>query len=208
MRGRHAIGDAGVADLALRPHEPLRHGGLGHEERPRDLGCRQAHERAQRERDLRLERERRVAAGEDEAQPVVADAALVALARGIGGQHRHLLELVGSRCRPAHPVDCPVARRGREPSTGFARDAVALPPFQRQREGVLRALLGDVPVAGHPDEGGDDPSPLVAKCARDGGLHVGDYSSQIGLTSMLPFRAPGIFDATPMASSRSLQSTR
>ena len=48
----------------------------------------------------------------------------------------------------------------------------------------------------------------LERWGRDGGLHVGDYSSQIGLTSMLPFRAPGIFDATPMASSRSLQSTR
>src|SRR4029453_1582998 len=70
------------------------------------------------------------------------------------------------------------------------------------------ALLGDVPVARHPDEGGDDLSPLVAESFCDGGLDVGDYTSQIGLTSIDPSRAPGIFAATSIASSRSLHSPR
>jgi len=77
-----------------------------------------------------------------------------------------------------------------------------------QREGVLRAFLGNVPVAGHPDQGCDDPTPLVTEGARDRGGDVGGYISQIGLTSIVPMRAPGIFEATPIASSRSLQSTR
>ena len=46
------------------------------------------------------------------------------------------------------------------------------------------------------------------KAAGDGGLDLGGHISQIGLTSTLPTRAPGIFAATSMASSRSLQSTR
>ena len=36
--GRDAERDAGAADLPLRTHEPLRHRGLGDEERVRDLG--------------------------------------------------------------------------------------------------------------------------------------------------------------------------
>ena len=36
--GRHAVGDAGGDDLALRPHEPLVHRRLGGEERPGELG--------------------------------------------------------------------------------------------------------------------------------------------------------------------------
>ena len=67
---------AGVADLALGPHQPLGHRRLGHEEGAGDLGRGEAAEGAQGERDPGLEGERRVAAGEDQPQPVVGDAAV------------------------------------------------------------------------------------------------------------------------------------
>ena len=73
VRGRHAERDPGGPDLALRAHEPLRHRRLGDEEGARDLVGRQAAERPQRERDLRVERERRVAAGEEQLEPLVRD---------------------------------------------------------------------------------------------------------------------------------------
>lgn len=129
------------------------------------------------------------------------------VARFVGGrQHRHLLQLGGPSGGAAQPVEGTVAGRRGEPEAGVARDAVAPPALERQREGVLRALLGDVPVARHPDQGGDDRPPLLAEGPGDGGFDVGRYISQIGLTSIVPFRALGIFDATSMASSRSLQS--
>ena len=78
---RHDEGDAGVADLALGPDEPLRHGRLGHEEGPGDLGRRHAGQRAQGQRHLRLEGQRRVAAGEHQAEPVVGHLVLVQPAR-------------------------------------------------------------------------------------------------------------------------------
>jgi hypothetical protein len=37
------------------------------------------------------------------------------------------------------------------------------PRFEGLRESVLRALLGQVPVAGRPDQGGDDAPPLVSE---------------------------------------------
>src|SRR5207253_4699354 len=136
-------------------------------------------------------------------------AALVGLARFVlVGEHRRLLELGGSGRGPAQPVHGPVAGRRRQPGAGVARDAVARPPLEGDGEGVLRALLGQVPVARDPDEGGDDPSPLLSERLCDGGLDLGRYISQIGLTSIEPCVAPGSFDATSMASSRSLQSTR
>ena len=82
------------------------------------------------------------------------------------------------------------------------------PPLERPREGVLRALLGEIPVAGEPDQRRDDASPLVAERIGDGRLDVGGYISQIGRTSIEPSLAPGIFDAISIASSRSAQSTR
>ena len=73
----HAVGDAGVADLAFRTHQPLRHGRFRHEKRAGNLGGRQSTEQAQRERHLCLGGKRRVAAGEDESQAVVVDDGIV-----------------------------------------------------------------------------------------------------------------------------------
>ena len=78
---RDAVGDPGVADLALGPDEALGEGRFRDEERPGDLGRRQAAERAQRQRHPRVHRERRMAAGEDEAQAVVGDRRIGVLRR-------------------------------------------------------------------------------------------------------------------------------
>jgi hypothetical protein len=73
VRRRDAERDPGVADLALRAYEPLGHRRLGHEERARDLLRGQPAERAQRQRDLCVERERRMAAREQQLEPLVGD---------------------------------------------------------------------------------------------------------------------------------------
>ena len=65
--GRHAVRDVGRLDLVLCPDEPLGHRRLGDQEGARHLGGREATEQPQRQRDLRLGREGRVAAGEDRA---------------------------------------------------------------------------------------------------------------------------------------------
>ena len=95
-----------------------------------------------------------------------------------------------------------------QPGAGTARDAVAGPPFGGLREGILRALLGQVPVTGEANEGGDDLAPLLVERLGNGDLDVGAYISQIGLTSMEPVLAPGSCDAASIASSRSAHSTR
>ena len=206
--GWHAVRDARVADLVLGAYETLRHRGLGHEERARDLRRGEPDERAQCQCDLRLGRQCGVTAGEDEAQPVVFDATVVGDPRLTRwSQHRDLLQLRGARRGAAQPVDRAIPGRGREPRARHARDAVARPSLERAREGFLRALLGDVPVARDPDQRRDDATPLLAEGVGDRGLDRG-HISQIGLTSIVPMRAPGIFDATSIASSRSLQSTR
>jgi hypothetical protein len=76
---RHAKGDSCSADLRLRPNEPLRHRRFGDEERAGDLGRRQPTEHPQRQRNLRVDREGGVAAGEDEGEPLVGDRAHVIL---------------------------------------------------------------------------------------------------------------------------------
>jgi hypothetical protein len=82
VRGRHAVGDPGIADLALGADQALGHGGLRDQAGAGDLGGGQAGERAQRQGDPGFELPRRVTAGEDQAQLVVPDAALVAARSG------------------------------------------------------------------------------------------------------------------------------
>ncbi len=79
LRLGHDIGNAGVANLALGAHQPLRHGRRGHQKRARDLVGLEAAQRAQGQRDLRLRSQRRVAAGEDQAQAVVGNFAGVVI---------------------------------------------------------------------------------------------------------------------------------
>src|SRR5206468_10821955 len=93
--------------------------------------------------------------------------------------------------------------------TGVARDAIAPPLVERQREGVLRALLGHVPVAGDPYEGRHHTPPLVVEGASDGLADIErGYISQTGRTSIVPQSALGICDAISIASSRPAASTR
>ena len=89
LRAGHLVGDARVADLRLRAHDALREGGRGRQEGVRDLlGLQPAH-LAQRERHLRVGRERRVAAGEDEPQAVVLDVLFLGI-----GLRRQVLNLL------------------------------------------------------------------------------------------------------------------
>ena len=81
-----ALGDpqrnAGGSDLALGPHDALRDRRLGRQGRARDLRGREAADRPQRQRELRVGRERGMAASEQQREP------LVGLVRSRGGRSR------------------------------------------------------------------------------------------------------------------------
>ena len=78
-----------------------------------------------------------------------------------------LLELAGLDLAPPHDVEGPVARGGGQPRARTARHAVERPALQGPYKGVLHALLGEVPVAGEPDQGRQHPAPLVLEGSRD-----------------------------------------
>jgi len=75
--GGHAERDRGGLDLALGPHQALGHRRLADQECSGDLLGRETAERPQRQRDLRVGCERRMAAGEDELQPLICKHVLV-----------------------------------------------------------------------------------------------------------------------------------
>ena len=172
VRG-HPVGDAGVADLPLGPHDPLGERGLRDEERPGDLWRREAAEGAQRQRHPRVERERRVAAGEDEPQAIVGEAALASQAHGRLRSRGHeaafdLDELLGVPAGPAQPVERPVAGRRRDPRPRVGGDPVAGPRLQGRDERVGHGLLGGIEVAAEEaDERRQGAAGLVAEGPLD-----------------------------------------
>jgi len=69
--------DAGIADLPLGANETLGECGLRHDERARNLGCREAADQAERQCDLCLRGEARVAAREDQLEALVRNRGLL-----------------------------------------------------------------------------------------------------------------------------------
>jgi hypothetical protein len=54
---------------------------------------------------------------------------------------------------------------------GLAGGAVARPALRRDRERLLRGLLGEVEVAEEADESGEDPPPLLAERLIEDRVH-------------------------------------
>ncbi len=223
--GRHPIGDVGRLDLLLRPGEPLAHGRLVDEEGASDLGHREAAEQPERERHLGVTGQRRVAAGEDEPEPVVGDGAHGVGVDGFvveGSEHGGGLRV--SRVAgglPAEPVDGAVLRGRRQPRPGVGGQAGPRPSGHRLDERLLGDVLGQLDVPEPPHQPRDDPAVLLtedpldrgvgrggpARCrvvARVGSRHATrQTSSWKGRTSTLPRQAAEPRRARSMAASRS-----
>ena len=143
--GGHAVGDAGGLHLALGPHEPLVHGRLGGEEGPGDLGHLEAADGPEGEGHPGLEGEGGVAAREEQAEPVVGDAAAVVAVlvgrRGVVLVAHECFEVLegglvgGAGAAAAEGVDRPPPGDGGQPAAGprRARRASATPPRPRRR---------------------------------------------------------------------------
>ena len=178
-----------------------------------------------------------MAAGENEPEPLIGDAAVGTLVRlvrarpgrapyapppsygpGLSDRHHDLLVLCCLGPGTAQPVERPVAsdrcqprpwgRGGRRRGADGRRQA-RMPPGRIPRPGPNPRL----PLSEPPR-----PPPFLAEGAGRSRLDISAcsvcrrgariaYIGQIGLTSIVPSRAPGICDATSIASSRSLHST-
>ncbi len=183
MVGRDAERDPGAADLPLRAHEPLRHRGLGDEERVCDLGRREAADLAQRQRDAALGGERRVAAREDEREALVRDRAHVVLLGGKLLQAADELGLLLEDLLAADPVDRAVARGRDDPRARVPRHAVARPALECRRERVLHGVLGELEVAEDAREDRDGMAPLLPEDALDVVLHAAVIAASGGSRS-------------------------
>ena len=201
--GRHAERDPGRPDLGLRPRQPALHRLARDEEGVGDLDGVEASEGRQRERHLGLERERRMAAGEDELQALVGDRRLVHVVLHRLG-HFEQTRLGQQRPLAPQPVDRAVAGGRRQPRAGVARRAVARPALGGDREGLLSGLLGEVEVAEEADQGRQHAAPLGA----EGLLDQGAASTSGRTSTQPPRRAAGMRAAKSSAASRSSASSR
>ena len=193
-RARYRVGNARVADLALRAHEPLRHGRDRHEERARDLVRLETAERAEGERDLGLERQRRVTAGEDQTQAIVGDIARIERRRR-DGQARFGRDVGGNLLREpalaADAVDGLVPRRLDDPGPRRFRHAGGPPLVHGGGKGFLRGFFRDVEVPDEPDQSGDDPAPVGAIHGVDGHIGIHGHRATVDNFGAGVDRGPG-----------------
>jgi hypothetical protein len=163
--GRDGERDAGVADLVLGARQALAHRLERDEEGAGDLFGGETAERAQREPDLRVERERRVAAGEDQLEPLVRELRRLVdrLLRSFSQFALQLLGLHRQRPLPPDTVDRAVASGRDQPPRRVSGDSVARPAFGGGGERILRGVFGQLDLAEKADERGQDTAPLVAE---------------------------------------------
>jgi hypothetical protein len=173
-----AIGDPRRRDLALGAHQPLGHRRLRHEEGARDLPRGQPAEGPQGQRDAGVHRQRRVTAGEDQAQAVVVEGRLVLGLRGLVVAvelHERVQGRAGGRGRrfAAQAINRLAPRRGGDPEPRVRGLAVARPGGQRDGETRPERVLGQLEVAAQvADQRGEDAAGLLAKGALDRAAHI------------------------------------
>jgi hypothetical protein len=139
----------------------LRHGRLAHQERTGDLGGGQPAHHPQGQRDLRLPGERRVAAGEDQPQPLL----WVGLDRPL--QLRQLGAVVAFA---PQGVQAAAAGDGEQPGVRSLGDPFHRPVPQGGHHGVLDQILGGREVAGHPHQRGGQLARVLAYHAGQLGM--------------------------------------
>ena len=160
-RRRNAIRNARVANLAVARTSRCAIVGDGDEKRARDLFGRETADRAQRQRDLRVARERRMAAREDR---VAADRP-----RRRSRRRRRSLDPVsaaGVDVSARSPTRARASRRVRsiarkravliEPRDGLSWHSIARPLLHGNRERVLHRLLGGIEIAEEANERRED----------------------------------------------------
>src|ERR1700674_3985782 len=177
---RDAVRDARIADLALGTDQSLSHRRFGDQEGARDLGGGEPSQESERQGNLHADGERRVATGEDQAQPVIAhDALLGRFALGMQQDGLGVTVLAGRL--PAKAIDRPVAGGGDDPARRTGRQSTGWPSLHRRREGVLDRLLGNVDVAEDANQHGHRASVLFTEYTFNlrgrKGLPASDQSS-------------------------------
>jgi hypothetical protein len=169
---RHDVRNRCIGNLPLCPDEPLRHRRFGHQERAGDFSRVEPTQGAKREGYLSFERQRRVAAREDEPQSIVGD-----LGRELRLAGRDVsvgcirLELSGEHFFPSDPVDRDVSRGPNEPRARVFRDALGSPLVHGSLERLLGGVFRNAEISGETDYRRQHSPPI--RSINGGNLDVG-----------------------------------
>ena len=198
-----------LAILALARLIRLADRGLGNQKDTGDVDCGQPTDRSQRQCNLRLGRQCRVATGEQQPQPIVAIVGVVVVhRRALAQEPKCFLFLRCSSCFAPQAVEGLVASNGGQPGTRLVGNAVTSPRVGGGDDRIVQRVLRPVDVTRQTNEGGQNLATLDANDLVERIDQLCSPKSMTGRTSTLPYQAPGICAAQLMASSRSLQSSR
>ena len=184
FRRRDNVRNPRVSNLALRADQALRHGCRSRQESARDFVGIEAAEGAQREGHLRFERQSGMAAGEDQAEPIVGDFVRVIIRflrlgdQSGGGVGRQLFPVASLA---ADAVDDLVAGGLYDPGPGKIGDACLGPLVHGGGKGLLGALFGKVKIAHQANQGGHDEAPIGAVNCLDGRRCFGRHIPMINI---------------------------
>ena len=173
----HHVRDARVANFPFRPHQPLGHRRGRNEKRARDFVGLEPAQRPKRQRDLGVERQGRMAAGEDQSQPIVRDLARVVvgfLDGPVEPRRPVCVERLGRLLPPPEAVDGLVAGRLDDPGARKLGHPRVAPLVNGGGKCFLGRLFGQIEVAQEPDERRHDPAPIRPVNGVDRGRGVLD----------------------------------
>ena len=165
----HPERDARRGDLALGAGHTCRHRGLP----TRKAAAMSPVDTPQTRRSVRATCDSRARAGwhagEDQPQPIVRMPRRAVVRRSLADEQR---KPAPQRRIPPQHVSRTVGGDRRQPGTGTIRDAAPRPHLDGPRERLLRALLGEVQVAGETGRRRDDRRPLGAVRIGESGVDL------------------------------------
>ena len=150
---RHVERQALIANLPLRPHQPLGNRALVGEKGAGDFADTEAADRFEAERHAGIAGQRRMTAHENHPEFVVSKLLLdVRFARDDGARPRQFgddpVGLAAEDLVAANDVDGDIVRDAKEPAGRVFRDAVIRPGLQRPQHRLLDRLLRERDVLG------------------------------------------------------------
>jgi len=159
----HCERNSRIADLSFRAYEALRHRGSGNEKRPRDFIGLQSTERAQRQRHLRFQGERRMTTSKDQTQAVVRNFTVVEIGFIDDLTRKKLrmrFEFFLQAGLSPQTIDGLVFSRLNDPGAGRLRHAFSAPLVHGRRERFLSSIFSQFEVAELTYEGRDNAAPV------------------------------------------------
>ncbi|MNE09895.1 hypothetical protein D3C80_1025860 [compost metagenome] len=160
---RHLIGNSRIADLGFGADDALGDGRRALQKRAGDFFGGQVTDFAQGQRHLGIGGQRRVTAGEDQAQAVVLQLFVIHLSLLERLQRLHQLRLGTVETRtPAQAVDRLEAPGGHQPGPGAGRNTVTLPAFDGNEKCFVHGLFSQVEVAQQANQCRQDAPRLLA----------------------------------------------